>query len=51
MEIGTCCAVANSPHSLLFDLVIIIEEDQDEFVDDAQIKALLDLRAGPCSNV
>ena len=51
MEIGTCCAVAHSPHSLLFDLVIIIEEDQDELVDDAQVKTLLDLRAGTCSDV
>ena len=51
MEIGTSCAVAYSPHSLLFDLVIIIKEDLDEFVDNAYFKALLDLRAGSCSNV
>ena len=50
MEISACCAVAYSPHSLLFDLGVIIEEDHDEFVDDAQIKALVNLRAGSRSD-
>jgi hypothetical protein len=45
MEIGAGRAIADSPDCLLSDFVVIIQENLDEFVDNAHVKALLDLRA------
>lgn len=47
-EGGAGCAVADRPHCFLLYFIVIQEEDLNEFVDDAHVKAHLDLvtRAG-----
>jgi hypothetical protein len=42
-EGGTGGAVADSPHGLFLDLVVVQEKDLNKFVNDTEIQADLDL--------
>ena len=51
MEGRTGGAVADGPHGLFLDLLVVLEEDLNKFVNDAQVEALLDLFDRACRDV